>query len=135
VRAARELARRDPRALGGLGADPEHVDLETVRRALERGDAGAAAIVAAAGDYLALALANAVGLLNIERIVLTGPAAGLGRPLLDAVGAGLARRVLASLAAATRVELRPDSGDAVLRGAAAVVLDQELGLVRVAAGP
>lgn len=134
VRAARELVRRDPGALAGLAAGPAQVDLDTVRRALELGDPDTRAIVAAAGDYLAVALANAVGLLNIERIVLTGPVAGLGRPLLDAVEAGLARRVLSSLAAATRVELLPDSGDATLRGAAAIVLDQELGLVRVAAG-
>jgi N-acetylglucosamine repressor len=134
VRAARELAQRDPGALCGLGADPEQVDLATVRRAVERGDPGAAAIVASAGDYLALAVANAVSLLNIERIVLTGPVAALGGPLLDAVVAGLARRVLSSLAAATRVELLPESGDAVLRGAAAIVLDRELGLVQVAAG-
>lgn len=133
VRAARELARREPGALGGRGADPEQIDLEAVRQALAQGDPGAAAIVAAAGDYLGIAVANAVGLLNVERIVLTGPVAGLGAPLLEAVRAGLARRVLSSLAATTRVELLPDSGDAVLRGAAAVVLDQELGLVRVAA--
>jgi predicted NBD/HSP70 family sugar kinase len=113
--------------------DPNEVDFASVRRALEAGDPAVQQLVSRVGSYLALALANAIGLLNIERIVLSGPVATLGQPLLDAVDAGISGMVLASLAETTRVELLADGADAVLRGAAAMVLDAELGLVRVSA--
>jgi N-acetylglucosamine repressor len=131
VRAARELVQHNSTILAGM--DPNEVDFASVRRALEAGDPAVQQLVSRVGNYLALALANAIGLLNIERIVLSGPVATLGQPLLDAVNAGIRGMVLASLAETTRVELLADGGDAVLRGAAAMVLDAELGLVRVSA--
>ncbi len=131
VRAARELIRHNSTSLAGV--DPDEVDFASVRRALEAGDPAVQQLVSQVGNYLALALANAIGLLNIERIVLSGPVATLGQSLLDAVNGGISGMVLASLAKTTRVELLADGGDAVLRGAAAMVLDAELGLVRVSA--
>lgn len=131
VRAARDLVQHHSTTLSGI--DPNEIDFALVRWALEQGDPAVQQLVSRVGNYLALALANAIGLLNIERIVLSGPVATLGQPLLDAVNAGIKGMVLASLAATTRVELLADGGDAVLRGAAAMVLDAELGLVRVSA--
>jgi predicted NBD/HSP70 family sugar kinase len=113
--------------------DPNEVDFASVRRALEAGDPDVQQLVSRVGNYLGLALANAIGLLNIERIVLSGPVATLGQPLIDAVNAAINGMVLASLAETTQVELLADGADAVLRGAAAMVLDAELGLVRVSA--
>jgi predicted NBD/HSP70 family sugar kinase len=131
--AAQELALRDPTsALLRFAADPRSIDLAAISHALAAGDAGVREIVTAAGHYLGLTVASAVGLLNIERIVLTGSISRLGSPFRDAVAAGFARRVLASLAASTRVELLPESADAVLQGASALLLNHELGLVRVA---
>ena len=131
VRAARDLVQHHSTMLSGR--DANKIDFASVRWALEQGDPAVQQLVSRVGNYLALALANAIGLLNIERIVLSGPVATLGQPLLDAVNAGIKGMVLASLAATTRVELLADGGDAVLRGAAAMVLDAELGLVRVSA--
>jgi glucokinase len=42
-------------------------------------------LVAEVGDYLGTALANAVELLDPERIVIGGGVSGIGRPLLKAV--------------------------------------------------
>jgi N-acetylglucosamine repressor len=133
IQAASELALRDPHsALHRFAASPHSIDLAAVSQALAAGDRGVAAIIARAGDYLGLAVANAVGLLNIERIVLTGPIAALGQPFQAAVAAGFARRVLSSLAVATRVELVAENADAVLLGASALLLNHELGLVGAA---
>jgi len=131
VRTARELVRYHATTLAGL--DPNKVDFALVRRALQQGDPAIQQLVSRVGNYLALALANGIGLRNIERIVLSGPVATLGQPLLDAVNAGIKGLVTAPMVATTRVELLTDGGDTVLRGVAAMVLDAELGLVRVSA--
>ncbi len=130
IQAACDLALRDPQsALHHFATNPQSIDLLAVSQALAAGDPGVVAIIARAGDYLGLAVANAVGLLNIERIVLTGPIAGLGPAFQEAVAAGFKRRVLSSLALATQVELVPENADAVLLGASALLLNHELGLV------
>ncbi len=129
LRAARKWFSDPSSRLRTLAPSAAAVDLDTVRQALEAGDPGVAAIVEAAGHYLGIAVAHIVGLLNIERIVVTGAVAVLGPPLIEAIRASLARHALAPLAAMTNVELIPERSDAVLLGITAMVLDQELGLL------
>lgn len=129
LRAARKYFSDPASRLRTLASSAAAVDLDVVRQALEAGDPGVAAIVEEAGRYLGVAVANVVGLLNVERIVVTGAIAVLGPPLLEAVRASLARHALEPLAAMTRVELIPERSDAVLLGITAMVLDQELGLL------
>lgn len=130
MRAAQKQYSNPASRLRALAPSAAAIDLDVIRQALEAGDPGVIEIVEKAGYYLGIAVANIVGLLNIERIVLTGAVAALGPPLLEAVRASLARHALAPLAAMTRVELIAERSDAVLLGIAAMVLDQELGLLR-----
>nr|WP_300149382.1 ROK family transcriptional regulator [Propionicimonas sp.] len=81
-----------------------------------------------AGHRLGLALAPVVGMLGLQHIVIGGPARIASAPLLDAARTCIADR--------TRSEFRPDleltastlGADAVLLGAAALVLLGELGV-------
>lgn len=129
LRAVRRRFSDPSSRLRTLASSAAAIDLDVVRQALEAGDPGVAAIVEEAGRYLGVAVANIVGLLNVERIVVTGAIAALGPPLIEAVRASLARHALEPLAAMTRVELIPERSDAVLLGITAMVLDQELGLL------
>ncbi|GIV99262.1 ROK family transcriptional regulator [Roseiflexus sp.] len=129
VRAARKWFSDPSSRLRALAPSAAAVDLDIVHRALEAGDPGVASVVEDAGYYLGIAIAHIVGLLNVERIVVTGAVAVLGSPFLEAVKASLARHALAPLAAMTKVELIPERSDAVLLGITAMVLDQELGLL------
>ncbi|ABU56607.1 ROK family transcriptional regulator [Roseiflexus castenholzii] len=129
VRAARKWFSDPSSRLRALAPSAAAVDLDIVHRALEAGDPGVASVVEEAGYYLGIAIAHIVGLLNVERIVVTGAVAVLGLPFLEAVKVSLARHALAPLAAMTKVELIPERSDAVLLGITAMVLDQELGLL------
>jgi predicted NBD/HSP70 family sugar kinase len=85
-------------------------------------------LLAEAGHRLGLALAPVVGMLGLGHVVIGGPADLVDRPLLDAVRSCVADR--------TRSEFRPDlelvasslGEDAVLLGAAALVLLTQLGV-------
>lgn len=129
LRAARRWFGDPSSQLRALAPSAAAVDLDVVRRALEAGDPGVTAVIEEVGHYLGIAIAHIVGLLNIERIVVTGAIAVLGPPLLEAIRASLVRHALAPLAAMTNVELIPERSDAVLLGITAMVLDQELGLL------
>lgn len=85
-------------------------------------------LLAEAGHRLGLALAPVVGMLGLATIVIGGPSEIATAPLLDAARECIAER--------TRSEFRPDldltasrlGADAVLLGAAALVLLSELGV-------
>lgn len=85
-------------------------------------------LLAEAGHRLGLALAPVVGMLGLAHVVIGGPAAIVDVPLLDAVRTCVADR--------TRSEFRPEleliasslGEDAVLLGAAALVLLNQLGV-------
>lgn len=131
--AVRELALADRGAyLHHRAAAPGGIDLADVGEALAAGDPGTIAVITRVGDLLGVAVANAVGLLNIERVVVTGPLAALGQPLRRAIADSFTRRVLSSMADGTHIEILPENADAVLLGASALLLHHELGLVRVA---
>jgi predicted NBD/HSP70 family sugar kinase len=86
------------------------------------------ALLADAGHRLGLALAPVVGMLGLQHVVIGGPAEIAAAPLLDAARDCIAER--------TRSEFRPEldlsasrlGTDAVLLGAAALVLLSQLGV-------
>jgi glucokinase len=65
--------------------DTALITMREIGRAARAGDRLASALVDEVGDYLGAALANAVELLDPERIVIGGGVSGIGRPLLAAV--------------------------------------------------
>ena len=90
-------------------------------------------IAVMAGRHLGTAVANMVGALNIQTIVLVGRVTDLEDILLDAVQAELHQRVLPSIAETTIIRpstLAPDQvGDIIILGCSALLLQRELGVL------
>ena len=77
------------------GGDTARISMREIGRAARAGDKLALTLVEEVGDYLGTALANAVELLDPERIVVGGGVSGIGRPLLKAVRKSVFRRTQA----------------------------------------
>jgi glucokinase len=75
--------------------DASRITMREIGRAARAGDKLALTLVEEVGDYLGTALANAVELLDPERIVIGGGVSGIGRPLLRAVRKSVFRRTQA----------------------------------------
>ena len=82
-----------------------------------------------AGERLGIALAPVVAVLDLAEVVLSGPEHLLDGPLRDAVEQTLRDRLLARPEAELTVRIAQDSTDIVLRGAAVLVLWDQLGVV------
>ena len=84
------------------------------------------------GRYLGIAAAQLVSILNIERIVITGSVARFGQPLRDVIGRELLKRALPPLAQTTEIVVVEEQPDTILLGISALLLNHELGLIRLA---
>lgn len=91
-------------------------------------EAAADVVLREAGERLAIALAPVVGALDLAEVVLSGPRELLEGPLLDAVQQTLLERLLHQDPAPVSVRLAADAQDIVLRGAAVMVLWNQLGV-------
>ena len=129
VRQARISAKLPSSSLHELVASPEQITTDVVLDASEAGDAAIEEIVASAGRYLGFATAGVVSILNIETVVVAGSAARFGPVLLDPLKQEMQRRSLLQLAQNTHVTASQLGADIVILGAAALLLDNELGLV------
>jgi len=99
-----------------------------VAAAGEDPEAATAVVYQEAGERLAIALAPVVGVLDLAEVVLSGPRHLLGGPLLDAVQQTLLARLLHQDPQPVTVRLAADPQDIVLRGAAVMVLWNQLGV-------
>lgn len=129
VKRAQDIAKNNPHsALYRFCARPEEIDIEVVSKALMDGNEELHKIIDEAGRYLGMAVANLVGILNIQYIVIAGSAASFGQTLLDPIRREVNRRSLAALANETNIEITSLGPDIVILGAAALLLNHELGL-------
>ncbi len=80
-------------------------------------------------QVLGIAVANLVGILRVPQVILTGPVTGFGAQLAVDVHAAMSARVLQSLAEQARITMSSLGDEAVMQGAAALVLAQELGVI------
>ena len=134
VRQAQLIARDDPASqLYANGSGPEAIDFDMVVRAFRAGDPAVRQLVEEVGHYLGVAIANLVGVLNVERIVLTGPVAEFGAALQETIAQEVRRRALPLVARSTEIAIARESSDMILQGLAALLLHNELGLTRLAA--
>jgi N-acetylglucosamine repressor len=115
-----------------LAGSSKVIDFEQVVQASHQGDPAVGQIIEEVGRYLGMAVAQLVSILNIERIVITGPIARFGQPLCDVVAREMQRRSLPTLAQSTEVVVAEEQPDTVLLGISALLLNQELGLMRFA---
>jgi N-acetylglucosamine repressor len=129
VRQARVSAELPTSSLHDLIAVPAEITTDVVLEASRAGDAAVEEIVANAGRYLGFAAAGLVSILNIETVVVAGSAVRFGSVLLDPLRQEMQRRSLQPLAQNTCVMASQLGTDIVILGAAALLLDNELGLV------
>lgn len=102
-------------------------DEASLLASLISGEGEVARVVEHAADLLGLGIAAMVSSLNINHVVLVGPAIALGDFWLEAVRRGTRRRAFPLLARDTEISLGAKRDD-VLLGASALLLHDELGL-------
>jgi len=101
---------------------PESVDHEAVCAAAAEGDPLARSVVDRAAGYLADVAVSVVNMLDVELLVLGGPALGaVGEIYRTAVAEALARRPIARRVHQISVSLSPAGSDAAAIGAATLV--------------
>jgi predicted NBD/HSP70 family sugar kinase len=104
------------------------LSLEDVHQAFLAGVPQVTELVSAAARALGVAIANLIGVLDMQQVILSGEITELGEPFLDLVRQQARRRVLSDMVENTTLRLSSLGADHVLLGASALVLSQELEL-------
>ncbi|MEZ4736567.1 MAG: ROK family transcriptional regulator [Caldilineaceae bacterium] len=129
VKQARQLAQVNPQSLlWQFTPTLETITTTTALDAFLAGDPAMQEVIAEVGRYLGVAVANLVGVLNIQKIVIAGSVARFGQPLQNAITQEMRKRAMAILADETTVALSTLAQDIVILGAAALLLTHELKL-------
>jgi predicted NBD/HSP70 family sugar kinase len=126
VASARALARQLD-----IPTDPSHPTsqiFEEVARRVAANDPEARRVVDLAGRALGVVLAGVTGILDIRKIVITGPARCLGPSLLEPAREEISHRVLPAVAQTVVVDYGSVECPAE-HGAAMLVLNREIGIV------
>jgi predicted NBD/HSP70 family sugar kinase len=98
--------------------------LDEIRAAFEEGDTQVRAAVLDAGHYLGASLANLIGTLNIQKIVLTGDMTRFGEAWLDAVNHAMREAALTRMAEGTQLKIgKLDYRGCILGASALLLLD------------
>jgi N-acetylglucosamine repressor len=119
IRQAKELTREH--ADCGLPHNIEHIDLDCIEAAFKAGNPLMCDLVLKTAEHIGVAISHAVGLLNIQRIVLKGDMTRFGDVWLNRIRAVLKDYSLARPLENTRVEIARLGENAVILGAAAVL--------------
>jgi N-acetylglucosamine repressor len=107
---------------------PAVTDEASLVAALQAGNEKVRSVVVHAGAMLGLAIAAVIATVNVNHVLLVGPAVVLGDIWLEAIRRRAAASTLPLLATATKIELGPAHDDVVLLGASALLMTHELGL-------
>ncbi|MCC6457149.1 MAG: ROK family transcriptional regulator [Caldilineaceae bacterium] len=118
----RELMRRNPDnpLWGKVDGQPEQLTMRHVAEAADQGNPVAQDALKGIGQWLGVALASVVNLLNLDMIIIGGPIEAAGEALLEPIRQELSRRVLpthladVSLVGSTLKEDAPSIGGASL---------------------
>ncbi len=129
TRSAKAIFMQDGNSLlHNFANSPEEIDMDVVFKAFQAGDKEIYKLISVVGHYLGIAVANIVGLLNIENIVIAGVLSRFGDALIEPIKEEMKRRSLKNLAHETRIEVSKLGSEIVILGAAALLLTNELGL-------
>jgi predicted NBD/HSP70 family sugar kinase len=108
--------------------DPEITDERALVAAFLDGAAAIRRIVLDAARELGVAIGWLISALNVRRVLLVGPVAEFGDDWLDEVRHYAQAGVLPLLARDTQIEFGHVRDDVVVLGAAALLMEQQLGL-------
>ena len=130
VRRAQTIYGNRPESiLHQLVQQADDINLGVIFQAHQAGDRALAELISQVAHYVGLAVANLVSTLNIPLVVLAGSITELGDALLAPLTAELHQRVLPELAERTQLGVSAQGAEVVMRGAAALVLAEELGVI------
>jgi glucokinase-like ROK family protein len=118
IRQVRERARQDPD--WRLARDPRGINLDTIEEAFQSGDPLTGDLVMKTANYLGMAIASLVGILNIQKVVLEGDMTRFGTIWLDRICSVMMNYSLDRPLDKTRVEIGQLGENAIILGAAAV---------------
>jgi predicted NBD/HSP70 family sugar kinase len=103
--------------------------LDDVVSSFLAGNTKANTVVTKAGHYLGTSLANLIGTLNIQKIVLTGDMTRFGEKWLNAVSASMQTGALSRMAEGTKLEIGKLDYRACILGASAFLLLDDYSLL------
>lgn len=103
--------------------------IDQAQAAYDAGNANAHKVVSNAAHYLGISLANLIGTLNIQKIVLTGDMTRFGTAWLDEVNNSMRNAALAWLSENTKLELGTLDYRACILGASAFLLLDDYSLL------
>ena len=127
-RQLQELAAKAPETPFARALRDPQPALEVWRTFSADGNPQARGLVRALGTHLGVVAASLVGVLNIRKVVIAGVPVAFGEPVLEALRAELRARILPEQAEETQVSFSALGSDLVLKGAAALVLRNQLNL-------
>ena len=126
---ARELVQRESDSLLAQAASSaQEVDLDLVLKSFKAGDEEVSTKIQEVGRHLGAAVASLISILNVNKIVISGDLIVFGEALLEAVKHEVKSRVLSAMIAESDISFTSLGMDAVILGATALVLFNELGL-------
>ena len=108
-----------------FGAD----SLDEVQTAFDTNDLRATQIITTAGQYLGISLANLIGTLNIQKIVLTGDMTRFGASWLESIRVAMQNSALSRMSEGTTLEVGKLDYRACILGASAFLLLDDYSLL------
>jgi len=112
-----------------LAKHPENVTLASIESALKANDPLAEKVVSDAAHYLGTSLASLIGILNIQKIVLTGDMAYFGEAWLQSVQNAMTQAALTRMAQDTQLEFGKLEFKACILGSSAFMLLENYSLL------
>jgi len=129
VKQVQEAQRRSPSPiLARMINSVDEIDFKLIIQAYSAEDALVKQVLSTAGQFLGIALANYVSTINIERIMLAGSMAVFSDVLIQSARQTICERTLEALGVGTSIQVSNLGNDIVVLGAAALLMQHELGL-------
>jgi predicted NBD/HSP70 family sugar kinase len=127
VRRTQEFARHYPDSK--LAQDPSKISFDSIVAAFQAGDPLAQQVVLDAAHYLGISIANLVGTLNIQKIVITGEMARFGETWLKVIEESMQQAGFTHMVQGTQLEIGKLDYRGYILGASSLLLMEDYSLL------
>ncbi len=107
----------------------DQINMDVILQTFEAGDEMITQLIFQAAEHIGMAIAYLISILNIHHIVIGGRLARFGDDLLIPLQETVQRHALQKFVEKTSITLTSLGSDIVIKGAAALILSNELGVV------
>ena len=115
--------------LKNLVDNPEKINLETLEKAIQAGDAGVRSLIQSVGYYLGIAAASIVSLINVNQVVIAGEVACFGPVLTEVIQKTMEERSVDVISHVSNVSFSNLGENIVTLGAATLLIRNKLEIV------